>query len=94
MADVELARWLGNGADPLDPAAVQYRAKPARGARSCAGCLFKGQKAAICKAAGAAARLAGMPDCEDSDAVTGRTFVYYEIELDPRQQRIATEELK
>lgn len=91
---VDVARWVGNTAEPLDPGAMQYRARPAAGVRDCSGCVFKGQKAAVCTAAGAAARLAGMPDCEDSDAKTGRTFVYYLIQTDPRQLDIGAQHIK
>lgn len=84
---VDVARWVGNTAEPLDPGAMQFRARAATGVRDCSGCVFKGQRSRVCKAAGAAARLAGLPDCEDSDS-TGRTFVYYLIQTDPRQLRI------
>ncbi len=87
---VALARWLSNDAEPLDPSAMQYRAVAATGVDGCTGCLFKGQKSKVCMAAGTAARLARMPDCEDRDADTGRTFVYVLIKTDPRQMRIAT----
>lgn len=83
--DVDLARWLGNDAPPLDPAAMQYRAVPATGVDPCTACIFKGQKSKVCIAAGNAARLARMPDCEDRDTATGRTFVYVLTKLDPRQ---------
>jgi hypothetical protein len=88
---IDVARWVDNIAPPLDPAAMQYRARPATGVDECSGCVFKGQRAKVCMAAGAAARLAGAPDCEERDVKTGRTFVYYEIETDPRQLRIDQE---
>lgn len=79
--------WLGGrDADQLAPAAMQYRAKLASTSKGgCAGCLFKGQAAAICGEAGRLAKLAGMPDCEEKDSETGRTFIYVALELDPRQ---------
>lgn len=89
---VAVDEWLGTGAAPLDPAAMQYRAVAATGVDPCTGCLFKGQKSKVCIAAGTLARLAGMPDCEESDTATGRTFVYVLIKTDPRQMRIATGE--
>lgn len=82
---VAVDEWLGNDAAPLDPAAMQYRAVPATGVDGCTGCAFKGQKSKVCIAAGAAARLARMPDCEEMDVETRRTFVYVLTKLDPRQ---------
>lgn len=79
--------WLGRP-DPhhLAPAAMRYRAKVASaGKGDCAGCLFKGQVAAVCGEAGRLAQLAGMPDCDDRDTETGRTYIYVALALDPRQ---------
>ena len=89
---VDVNRWVGQDAEPLDPAAMQFGARLAPAdAGDCSGCLFRGQKSKVCMAAGAAARRAGLPDCEDQDAETGRTFVYHQIKNDPRQMRIVTE---
>lgn len=83
---VDVARWLGQGAAPLDPTTMRYRAAPAReDAGDCAGCVFRGQKFKVCEAAAAAAQRAGMPDCEDRDTETKRTFIYVSIPIDPRQ---------
>jgi len=90
---VAVDEWLGNDAPPLDPAAMQFRAVAATGVDGCTGCAFKGQKSKVCTAAGAAARLARIPDCEERDTETGRTFVYVLIKTDPRQMRIETGEL-
>ena len=85
MRLVAVDEWLGQGAAPLDPAAMQYRARVAeKDAGDCASCVLRGQTSKVCKAAGIAAQLAGMPDCEDKDE-TGRTFVYVLAKLDPRQ---------
>ncbi len=73
---------------------MQYRAVAATGADPCTGCEFKNQKVSVCKKAGALARLARMPDCEEKDVETGRTFVYVLIKTDPRQLRIITEDAK
>lgn len=87
---VEVAQWLGQDAAPLDPAAMQYRARPAAaGAGDCSGCCFKGQASKVCKAACVAAVRASMPDCDDRDSETGRTFIYQLVQLDPRQLPIA-----
>lgn len=86
---VDVTQWLGQGAAPLDPASMQYRAKPAaEGAGDCAGCCFRGQTSKVCKAASAAAVRANMPDCDDRDSETGRSFVYVLVQIDPRQANI------
>lgn len=85
---VAVDEWLDNDAAPLDPGAMQYRAVPATGVDPCTGCVFKGQKSKVCMAAGTAARLARMPDCEEVDIETRRTFVYVLVKLDPRQMPI------
>lgn len=71
---------------------MQFRAVAATGIDSCSGCVFKGQKSKVCIAAGNAARLARIPDCEDRDAASGKTFIYILTKSDPRQLRIVTEE--
>lgn len=86
---VEVSQWVGVDAAPLDPAAMQYRAALAvAGAGDCAGCCFKGQASKVCKAACAAAVRAGMPDCDERDTATGRTFIYVLVQIDPRQTSI------
>lgn len=89
---VAVSDWLGQADAPLEPSTMQYQARIAdKDAGDCAGCVFKGQKANVCMAACAAARLAGIPDCEDRDPETGRTFVYTLTKTDPRQLRIDQE---
>jgi hypothetical protein len=86
---VAVDEWLGTGAAPLDPATMQYRARVAdKDTGDCAGCLFRGQASKVCKAAAIAAQRAGINDCDDRDAETGRSFVYVLIKTDPRQMRI------
>lgn len=77
---------------PLDPAAMQYKAMLALelGTRknpelACQGCLFKGQRSKVCAQAGQLARLAGLPDCEDVDQASGKTWIYLLRETDSRQ---------
>lgn len=83
---VEVDRWLGNDAPPLDPSAMQFRAVlSAKDAGDCAGCVFRGQASKVCKAAAIAAQRAGIKDCDERDDETGRTFVYTLTKLDPRQ---------
>lgn len=83
--------------EPLDPATMQYRATPAllwlprndpKPERACQGCLFKGQKSKVCVQAGHLARLANMPDCEERDIETDKTFIYVAVPVDPRQLTI------
>ena len=90
---IALSDWLGD-AEPLDPAAMQYRAAPAavrvarndpKPERACAGCLFKGQKSKVCVQAGQLARLAGFPDCEERCPTTDKTFIYVAVPIDTRQ---------
>lgn len=81
-------------AEPLEPGKIRFRAVLARvwlplktdkPERACNGCVFKGQRAKVCVQACAVARLAGMPDCEERDTATGRTFIYELVPVDPRQ---------
>jgi hypothetical protein len=65
--------------DPVEPAAMRFRAKPGK---SCSGCLFKGQRARVCAEATRIALRAELPDCDDG-------FVYVPILTDPRQLTIA-----
>jgi hypothetical protein len=80
--------------EPMYPDRLQYRSTPARvwvarndkhPEKACAGCMFKGQKAKVCVQAGEVARRAGHRDCEERDVESDRTFIYVEVECDPRQ---------
>lgn len=80
--------------EPVDPSQIQFRAVPAlvwaprkdeHPDRACRGCLFKGQKSKVCVQAGQVARLASMPDCEERDTETDKTFIYIAIPVDERQ---------
>lgn len=85
---VEVAQWLGQGAAPLDPNSLQFKSKLAGISGGCKGCCFRYQNSSICKAASAAAVRANMPDCDDRDSETGRSFVYVLVQIDPRQADI------
>lgn len=77
---------LVGGAEPMNPAAMQFRARLADpGRKDCSGCLFRGQRSIVCQMAGQVAQRAGGPDCDERDADTGRTFVYVPAVLDARQ---------
>jgi hypothetical protein len=86
---VDVHRWVGQGAAPLDPATMQFRARLAdEGARDCAGCVFKGQNWRVCMAAAALAVKAGSVDCDQRDDKTRRTHVYFVPLADVRQMSI------
>lgn len=87
---ISVVHWLGGrDAEQLAPAAMRFRAKLASASKgNCAGCLFKGQAAAICGEAGRLAKLAGMPDCDDKDPDSGRTHIYVPLAMDPRQMDV------
>jgi hypothetical protein len=73
---------------PVDPASMQYKAVAARKLRSCSGCLFDGQRVKVCREACEIAKRAGLPDCDDIDPATGKTYVYQLRDTDPRQLSI------
>lgn len=73
---------------PIDPSTLQYKAVAARKLRSCSGCLFDGQRVKVCREACEIAKRAGLPDCDDIDPATGKTFIYTLRETDPRQLSI------
>lgn len=70
---------------PVDPASMQFKAVAARKHRSCSGCLFDGQRVKVCREACEIAKRAGLPDCDDIDPATGKTYVYQLRDTDPRQ---------
>lgn len=76
---IAVSDWLGHHGEPLHPEAMQYDAKPAK---SCRGCLFEGQRVAVCVRAVHAATRVGLPDCELDGCI------YVERESDPRQLTI------
>lgn len=73
---------------PIDPATLQFKAVAARKHRSCSGCIFDGQRVKVCREACEIAKLAGLPDCDDIDPDTGKTYVYQLRDTDPRQLSI------
>lgn len=84
---VSVAKWVGKR-DPvaLDPASMQFTARPAPEVRTCAGCLFDGQYARVCRLAGEVAQRAGLADCEAGRvvyvlrAVDARQLSIFEVE--------------
>lgn len=75
MRTISLEKFRGRrDAEVLDPAAMTFRAVPAK--HECRGCAFEGQWTAVCKQAAARALAAGIADCDDG-------YVY--VTGDPRQ---------
>lgn len=94
MLYTAISDWLGN-ADPIEPDSLRYVAAPAwvivnkrNPERACRGCLFEDQRAAVCNQASRLAIMAGIPDCEEKDKETGRTFIYVAAAVDERQLTI------
>jgi len=65
-------------AEPVDPSQMRFTTK--HGA-SCHACIFKGQRAAVCREASRLAVLAGLEDCD-------REVVYVPLPIDTRQLTI------
>jgi len=65
-------------AEPLNPAQVAFIARPGK---SCASCLFRDQRSAVCRAAGEEAARRQIDDCELG-------VVYVAPAVDERQQTI------
>ncbi len=68
---------LGGCDEPLNPGGIRFMARSAAPG-SCAGCIFSGQRASVCREATRVALRACMPDCDDG-------FVYVAYPVDPRQ---------
>ncbi|OEZ46306.1 hypothetical protein JAB1_52050 [Janthinobacterium sp. MP5059B] len=75
-------KWRGERAEPVDPAAVRFKAREAE-AVNCEGCLFE-QSFGVCATAAALAMANGQPDCEKR-APGGMTYIYVLDQSDPRQ---------
>ena len=69
----------GNAPAPV-VADLRFKAAPVSGT-GCAGCMFNHNESSVCHTAGRAAKLAGIPDCEDG-------FRYVPVEVDARQMAI------
>jgi len=86
---VAVDRWVGQNAEPLDPAAMQFRARLAdEGARACASCVFRKQNWRVCVAAAALAVKSGGRDCDERDEKTGGSFIYVVPLADAQQMTI------
>lgn len=78
-------KWEGDTAEPIDPDQVRIKAINAPVLGECDGCLFIGQRAAVCMRASQIAMAAGDPDCEQVLTGPRRTVVYVVDKSDPRQ---------
>jgi hypothetical protein len=77
MRTIDLEKWRGRRDPiPLDPTAIAFRAKPAKGV--CKGCMFDGQWSSVCRQAAAESVSRGGADCEAG-------FIYVAADTDPRQ---------
>ena len=76
--------WEGDTASPIDPDTIRIKAVQAPVFGECDGCLFIGQRSAVCNRANAIAMAAGDPDCDP--VLPGRRSVIYVLDKsDPRQ---------
>lgn len=75
-------KWRGERAEPIDPAAVRFKAQEALAA-SCAGCLFE-RSFGACATAATLAAANDHPDCDDRSP-GGMTYIYVLDKSDPRQ---------
>lgn len=76
--------WEGYSAKPLDPAAVRFKAAPALVRGECDGCVFCGQRAAVCRQVEAIAMANNIIDC-DGRLQDGSSVIYVVDKSDPRQ---------
>ncbi len=76
--------WEGDTASPIDPDTIRIKAVQAPVFGECDGCLFIGQRSAVCNRANAIAMAAGDPDC-DQVLPRRRSVIYVLDKSDPRQ---------
>jgi hypothetical protein len=76
--------WEGHNAQPLDPATLRFKAEPALVHGECDGCVFCGQRAAVCRQVEAIAAANNIIDC-DGRLPDGSSVIYVIDKSDPRQ---------
>lgn len=76
--------WEGEIAAPVDPSTIRFKAVPAPAYANCQGCLFAGQRVAVCWSAAEIAVRNEQPDC-DGQLPGGRSIIYVLDKSDPRQ---------
>lgn len=77
--------WEGDTAAPIDPVTIRFKAVQAPVLGECDGCLFIGQRSAVCNLANAIAATADYPDCDHVLTGPRRTVIYVADKTDPRQ---------
>lgn len=87
MNNVLSPKWEGDFATPLDAASIRFKIAPAPIRGACSGCLFLGQRNAVCEQANAIVVAAGGIDC-DKEMPNGQSVIYVACEVDPRQLEI------
>lgn len=83
-------KWEGDTAEPIDPAAIRFKAAPAPVYADCHGCIFIGQRTAVCRQASAIAVAAGQIDCDEPWPMGG-SAIYVKDGSDPRQMDLLSE---
>jgi len=78
------AKWEGKTAAPIDPATIRFMAAKAPVYADCEGCVFIGQRTAVCGQASTLAVEAGEVDCDDPWPAGG-SVIYVIDKRDPRQ---------
>ena len=82
---VAVTDWLGLRGGALEPAAMLFVAVERDGrADTCNGCLFRYQRAAVCREACSMAVRSGQRDCE-APTDPGKRIIYVAPPNDPRQ---------
>jgi hypothetical protein len=76
--------WEGDTAEPIDPTTIRFKAVKAPVYADCQGCMFVGQRTAVCRQASALAVEAGGVDCDDPWPAGG-SVIYIIDKSDPRQ---------
>lgn len=80
-------KWRGERSEPIDPDAIRFTAQesPSMAAGDeCKGCLFDGQRHAVCELANKKAVAMELPDCMDVSP-SGHDYIYVLDTSDPRQ---------
>jgi hypothetical protein len=77
-------KWEGDTEEPIDPAAIRFKTVKAPVFADCQGCLFLGQRFAVCNRAAVLAVADGGVDCDDPWPAGG-SVIYVIDTSDPRQ---------
>jgi hypothetical protein len=80
-------KWEGFTAVAIDPATIRFKANKAPVYADCEGCLFLGQRSAVCRRA---CEIAGV-DCDDPWPAGG-SMIFVLDKSDPRQMNLLDKE--